>query len=364
MKKNYTSILMFLITLFTALNLQAQYVTSHSKITNVGQNDGVYYALPRNVLRFDFILAEKKQQKGPYSEYAQLLLGVKDYIDMDAVAYELLDVIMTVESEADPNAVFFVAGDERSKNATLAFNLRNDGVILSVGKVEKKADPMPATFENIVQAKVNSIQNRLEDSSSQGVFEAAWVNRNIEQKAQEAAKYIQTIRESRFKLLSGYQEINYGEAMVYMSDQLRQLEAEYLSLFLGKETTKVVTQTVYFTPIHDNLNAVLAKYSEALGIVNVENRGGDNITISVVPQNNTTNINQPSNSAIETTKHNNKLFYRIPDYAQVIVMLKGKTLASEKVLISQLGALSLVPLNSTSKLIFDYNGQVISVSKE
>ncbi|MDR0969902.1 MAG: DUF4831 family protein [Lentimicrobiaceae bacterium] len=359
MKKNYIFILMFLITSFAALNIQAQYVTTHSKITNIGQADGIYYALPRNVLRFDFILAEKNQQKGPYAEYAQFLLGVKNYIDVDAVAYELLDVVMTVEAEADPDAVFFVACDAKMP---FAFNLQNDGVILSAGKVTETDHANDSqSFEKDVFDRINSIQNALlEKENTLGIFETAFSNRNTEQKAQEAAKFIETIRESRIKLLSGYQEINYGEAMAYMNEQLRQLETEYLSLFLGKETTKIVTQTVYFVPNHDNLSAVFAKYSDATGIVGIESRSGYAIAIRVVPQNNTANINLPSSSAVETTKYNNKLFYRTPDYAQVKVTMKDKTLVNEKVLISQLGALSLVPIDTNTTLIFNTkSGQII-----
>ena len=71
------------------------------------------------------------------------------------------------------------------------------------------------------------------------------------EKANEAAQKILEIREARFHLISGYQEVNYGESMEYMNDQLKELENDYLELFLGKEVKSTGIQTIYYIPEKD-----------------------------------------------------------------------------------------------------------------
>lgn len=51
-------------------------------------------------------------------------------------------------------------------------------------------------------------------------------------KAREAADMISRIRESRFNLITGYQETNFSrETMEYMDKNLQRMLQDYISLF-------------------------------------------------------------------------------------------------------------------------------------
>ena len=91
---------------------------------------------------------------------------------------------------------------------------------------------------------------------------------------------------------------------------------------------------------------------------------GKNITVQAIPLQTTGSINPPSQSAVETLSHENKLFYRIPETAYVKVSLGEDVLLEKRETIAQFGVFMLAPLGKT-KLGLDPNtGQIISMGME
>ncbi len=67
---------------------------------------------------------------------------------------------------------------------------------------------------------------------------------------------------------------------------------------------------------------------------------------------------------METISHENKLFYRIPETANVKVSLGNEVLLEQRATIAQYGVFMLAPLGKT-KLALDPNtGQIIGVAME
>ncbi len=93
------------------------------------------------------------------------------------------------------------------------------------------------------------------------LFKTSWVDKSDKEKANEAAQQILEIREARFHLISGYQEVNYGESMKYMNNQLKELENNYLELFLGKEVKTTDIQTVYYIPKKDKTQGYCLQFT-------------------------------------------------------------------------------------------------------
>ncbi len=83
--------------------------------------------------------------------------------------------------------------------------------------------------------------------------------------------------------------------------------------------------------------------------------------MQTLPLNTTAAINTPSQSAVELMTYENKVFYRIPEMANVKVSCEGETLLEDRVVVNQLGALLTAPV-ANSKLTFDTEtGQVINM---
>lgn len=370
--------------LFIHNQLLSQIFISPAASGRANEATGFYYALPQNLLKIDFILEKNSRYKGPYAEFAVRILGVDNFVKQDETIYTIRDVVITKITEPDPNAWFFVEFDEKgSRDAqSLIFSLQPDGIIIAADNAEQSSTKTSMRIEKqIVNApesgrfqyfaernlyqRVDTIVRKITIDTTtirHNVLQTSWVDRNPEQKAKSAADMIHTIREKRFNLISGYQEINYGQSLVYMNDQLNRLEQEYLALFLGSEIRSIEEQTVYFLPEAGKTGIqVFARFNENQGIVDTGSKG-EALQIKIDPASSTQSlmgIATPSKSRLS-----NVMYFRIPEYVHAQVLFKGRILAKDRTAISQLGPIGIAPLSKT-RLQFDpETGQVKTIRRE
>jgi len=340
-------------------NATAQYFTTYAKATNPGQQRGIYYALPRTVIQLDFVIEETELLEGPYSEFVNMI-GAEDYILEDGKEYRLIDVRMATYAEADPNATFFVEMSPKKSDVT-EFYLNQKGILQGVGIA-----PTPAA----VAISDNSplTPQLLPPTSQDRTFKYQYGAKGMktqEQMARAAADMITKIREEKMKLLTGFQETAFIlDTYRQMYADLDQMESDYLSLFIGKRIVNTVVKTVYVTPSKEVTSQTIAKFSTDNGFNAGVAGSGDVITLQAISLKTTGNINEPSPSAVETISHENKLFYRIPETANIKVTMGSKVLLEQRETIAQYGVFMLAPLGKT-KLALDPNtGQITSMGME
>lgn len=168
-------------------------------------------------------------------------MGTDNYIKEDKIKYTVRDIIIESTTEPDPNMLFFVSLDKRSKEENhLNFTFSEDGIIHSFGH---KYDNM--TILNNVKMK-NSLDNSTQISDYQYILnnkESLYsfndlisfdnlLKDNEEFKDEDIAKLIiekiNNIRQAYFNLISGYQEVNYGSIINNMAEKLLDLEKTIL----------------------------------------------------------------------------------------------------------------------------------------
>lgn len=343
---------------------------------------GFYYALPQNVVKLDFVIEKTEKVKGPYSEFAENTIGVQDFITKDETHFRVMDIIMTIEAEPDPAAWFFVEFDERgSKDArSLIFDLQENGIILSADEAPlAKKLTRDLTETTIVNAgnekrfhyfaernlyqRVDTIVRKITIDTTvirRNILQSAWVDRNPEQKARAAADMIHKIRDSRFNLISGFQEINYGTSIMYMDNQLQQLEQEYLALFLGKEIKHLFTQSVYFVPKPDQKeSSVVAGFSETLGLT--EGTAKANQVELTIDNSIQETFVKSGNGKGKVT---NGVYYRIPQNAMLTLTYQGKVYYKQRKAISQLGTIAVAPVSKTRLQFSPESGMVTTIKRE
>lgn len=373
------------LTILASIQAEAQTVLSHAKNTNPGQQEGVVYSLPRTIIKIDFIIEKNQRLKGPYSEFADKMLGISNVIAANEVQYTIVDAVVTTVSEPDPDASFFITLDERSSKDGLStlVNLLPNGILKSYGTPESSdinrtvvdkelintPDQQRFTYyaERNLYQRVDTLVRKITIDTTvirRNILQSSWVDRSPEQKARSAADFIQKIRESRFNLITGYQEINYGSSIAYMDNQLQKLESEYLSLFLGAENKRLIEQTIYFTPNSQTDGFVtVAKFSEQNGISGPEGRG-ENIQLQLIKSGNTGKISGINTNSIESVRINNSLVYRTPEVVDLYLSFKGKNITSDRLSINQMGVFLVAPI-TRSKMIFNpETGQLTSFGKE
>ena len=236
--------------------------------TSLSGKEGIFYSLPRTVIRIDVNIDRIENYKGPYSEFAMKYLGLKNVVLANSVEYKINSMKVTTSQQPDPDQYFFLelAGKLSKGEQSGLLSFTQSGLIL--GTIPEQADTA-AREENVVNKeepglatekdvfpevfkysadvnffeKVDTIIRKVNIDTM--TLERQYLKRTVvekspEQKAKEASDYIVKIKDNRFNLISGFQEVNYNrETLEYMDTQLKQMEKEYLKLFTGSAFTRL-----------------------------------------------------------------------------------------------------------------------------
>ena len=344
---------------FIVGQLHAQFTTTFAKNVTPGQSNGLYYSLPQTVLRLDFIIEEAQLMKGPLSDYASNYFEMEDVVDYETTEYQLLDVKMTPMASPDPNALFFVSITTVRGGGKMQFDVLPNGIIRSVGlgndtETEEVLAPTP-----IQQKPQCCHEENANGEDFVGLLSAGKTNAQL---AKEVADKIAEIRKAKFYLISGDVEMaSNPETFKTMYKNLDVMEKEYTSLLLGKRVTRQVVKSVYVIPNKEVPTQTVAKFSETEGLTLGTGGSGSMITVQTLSLNTTATINAPSQSAVESVSYENKVFYRVPETAQVRITCGNTILLEDRVLVDQLGAMLMAPITNT-KLVFDTEtGQIINM---
>ncbi len=362
-------LLVFITTL--ALQSYSQITVSKVENNNIGSTiSGFYYSLPQTVLKIDIAYEKLQSIKGPLSDYTNEFLGEMDYITSGKVEYNPMEVSVTSIQDPDPNQLYFVQFPaERTKDAKpnsfilsdmggiLAYNtevsdnlntsnIRSDQTII----FKEGETNFPYMSQYNKQKKIDTVVRTINIDTitiNRFLFNTTWVDKNARDKANDAAVQIEKIRESRYNLISGYQEVNYGSSIIYMDQQLQEMENKYLELFLGKTIRTIEKRTIYFIPNKNNKSEELMKFTD-----------GSSVVIRLVPDNTSNKI---SNNNGPLT---NSMYYRVPSSADITISSNNINLFTGRLVINQFGHISSAPLENT-KLQFDYkSGNLINISRD
>ena len=356
---SFFSKMAFLLLFFLCgIQLRAQFTTTFAKNVNPGQQSGFYYSLPQTMLRLDFLIEETECLQGPLSGYASTYFSMDELVEYETTEYRLLDVQMAKVSSPDPNATFFVSISSGRGGGKADFDILPNGIIRSVGSggaVEGNETP------TVGDQGLARCTKHMTEAPSKGFISLNTSGKTDAQLAREAADKIAEIRDSKFKLVSGYYETAFlPESFKEMYEKLEAMEEEYLSLFLGKRAKRTVVKTVYVIPSKEVTTQTVAKFSDTEGFTSGTSGYGNPITVQTLPLNTTAAINAPSQSAVESMSYENKLFYRVPEVANVKVSCNNVVLLEERLVVNQLGELLMAPFANT-RMDFDTStGQIIN----
>lgn len=322
------------------------------------------YVLPQTVLKVDLILQETKSVPGPFREYAEKYLGIKEVIKQNSSQWQILDLDLDPYQEIDPQMAFQLHLVEGAFNADGYSELLEKGVIMDGSDLVQEGINSPSMGTSVSKDYVKytdlGIESNFQEKSSTmyktiitdtGFVEVP-VNRTITEqksnivKAQEAADFILELRTRRFELLTGeYEGFPQGVAMQAALDKLNELEAEYLSLFTGKTLVRKVQRSWFIVPKSGQEESIfsLGVFSEQLGMVPEEMMEGAPLRIKFSPSGQTKNLNAYY-SGKNIGEEPNVIYYRIPDVVEIKLMLGSTELATRRISVYQAGSLISAPL--------------------
>jgi hypothetical protein len=362
--------------------------------TSITGKEGVFYSLPRTVIRIDVEIDRIENYKGPYAEYALKYLGLKNVVMENSVEYKINGMKVTTSQQPDPDQYYFLElPDKLSKSEkTGLLSFTESGLILGTSpekidtlaqgeKIIKKEEPSLATEKEIFPEifkysadvnffeKVDTFIRKVNIDTM--TLERQYLKRTVvekspEQKAKEASDYIVKIKDNRFNLISGFQEVNYNrETLEYMDLQLKQMETEYMKLFTGISLHKTMTFSFYYTPNPNqvNIEVPIFKFMKSKGMMELDEPGGRIVTIKVQRSGTTSNV---ANYIKRTTWKNKDhgFYYRVPELARVTVKMGENMTEETQCLVSQLGIVSFLPSNKWKVNFYKETGGVKGVTVE
>jgi hypothetical protein len=362
--------------------------------TSLSGKEGIFYSLPRTVIRIDVNIDRIENYKGPYSEFAMKYLGLKNVVLANSVEYKINSMKVSTSQQPDPDQYFFLelAGKLSKGEQSGLLSFTQSGLIL--GTIPEQADTA-AREENVVNKeepglatekdvfpevfkysadvnffeKVDTIIRKVNIDTM--TLERQYLKRTVvekspEQKAKEASDYIVKIKDNRFNLISGFQEVNYNrETLEYMDTQLKQMEKEYLKLFTGISLHKTLTFSFYYTPNPNQVNTEVPifKYMKTKGMMELDEPGGKIVTIKVQRSGTTSTVA----NYLKRNTDNNKahgFYYRIPELARVTVKMGDNLTEETQCLVSQLGIVSYLPTSKWNVQFYKETGGVKGMGVE
>lgn len=360
---------LLLISIFIFFMGNAQ-VNVHRATENLEINNkqGVFYALPRTLIRVDVNVEKIEYYAGPYSEYAGKYLDLDDVITNDYNEYSITDVKLSSFVEPDPEHYYFVEFDEKATKVDKAIiiSLSESGLVMglngsynkeSVNEIISKSindnNAYAGLFQyyaatNMVEQTDTIIKKVVVDTVSveKVYFDHKWVEKSSEQKAVEAANMINKIRENRFNLLTGYQEIPYDAgSMTYMSQELKKMEKEYLSLFTGITIEKTLHYSYTVLPDPDKESNLLPVfvYSERSGIKDINSAGGEKIYLRIEKSNETKQLSGILENREQAGENKHGFYYRIPVSSKVSIEVNSDLKVMGYFNIAQYGIVTYLP---------------------
>lgn len=291
-------------------------------------NFGITYSLPKTSLLINAEVIKTTRKAGPYYQYAEKYLGVKDAISEDKTFYQLGKFSLENKGIPDPDNTYIV----EFKPGTVApyAYLTEEGLLCSINA---EYTPDKNTSDETGKRKRQSRQ--ITDASV--LSEELLMAGSTARQAEVAAKQIYRIRESRLNILTGEAD-NLppdGEAMKLVIQELEEQEKSLTKLFTGIQVRDTSDYEITIDPFDDLEKEILFRFSPQLGIVAADDLGGAPVYLDLKATDRAPALDPKE--AEKKEKSLKGIIYNIPGKASVVISMNKKTLIKGEVQVTQFG---------------------------
>jgi len=363
--------------LFSTLSF-AQVVSEKVKSSkSYSQTEGVVYALPKVVFKLDVWIEKTEYVKGPYGFYAERLLGLSDVISTNKVTYNIASINISESYISDLDQLYFMSfTNASSKSDNSNFLAMSETGYIS-GLTDLSASQDGNTEINVIETlkqgnrsfkyyadanlvdKVDTIIRRVDIDTAtieKAIIKRTSIEKDMSQRAQDAATYYMEIRQNRIELISGFQEVAYSEgALSLMNNELKQLENDYLRLFTGKTLISDEHYVFYYTPVSNqpNIIAPIFKFSVDQGVNYLTSSGGEKVSVAIKSNGLSEKLQD-----VDVSTAVNGVVYRFPETSEVWVKHNAKEFDKQLMQIPQLGKLQVLNAHQNVFELYPTSGGV------
>lgn len=349
--------------LLTLLPLSAQKRVSEIPVDSTyaygNGSNYFFYALPKTIFHVKVTAVRTHEYKGIYSEYAEKLLGLTHIISKEQVSYRYKAVELVQDIVPDTSLVYVVEPSTKQISSglltSLMLNRSARGEVADFQSMPTAESQIPDFFRFYADlAYADKESNYVETQIVDGVVRQVpasrvqKVARSSEQKAQEAADFIAKIREDRYALLTGTQEVAYSaEAIEKMVSELNALEQNYIQLFTGFTVEEEVVGCFDVEPAANGAPQFLFSLTDEISSVKRSSRVSDNFFLVVKPEQPVQSFLDYKDAVTRDKKFRPNAGYRLrqANPAEVSVMRGNEEIFHlGRVYLYQLGDIEILPL--------------------
>lgn len=359
-----------------------------------GFNDtDLFYSLPRTVLSIDVEVRKNGKMPGPFARYANRFLGLDDVILSASKTYEIKGININTFAEPDPEQLYFVRLPEDISHAAY-LSLSKSGLITGISRKKTTDIPLDAYqftkdfgiheskpgFNyfmdiNLTERIDTIIHYVFEDTAvvQQQTFRRSLIEKTTEQRAREVAEHILEIREKKFDLISGFQEIPYTkDALEFMHAELSRLENEYLTLFTGITSHSTMIYRFIHRPSKEDAakKHTLFYFSERDGVIaraesHTNLQHVKPVILAYQSANATKSLRQPQQQRLPDAAMPAKgIHYRLPEYSDIDILIGAEPRAKSRKLINQFGVVKALPAKNMEIDFHPGTGSIRSIGIE
>ena len=310
--------------------------------------EGIVYTLPRTVIRVNISAIKETFVPGPYAEYADQMLGIKDVRKTAERNWIIEDIKIETYAEADPEQVHKAMGD-----TMFWVSLTEDGCIAGINT--------SAVDENQGKIRTNRVgqKNAFVEGSKFSYFTDTPfyipgdstnnfrpIRVSTETKMAEAVKRILDSRRFQYDIASGMMDEFHPDGDAYKASlkELKQVEEDYTSLFVGKSEYQKGTFSFDYVPGKTPGKAeVLFRISNENGIVPSTDLSGKPVMIEFEIDKNLAQKYADGAKSENPNAGESGVYYRMPGQAIIKIINDLNVIATARATIAQFGEIAPIP---------------------
>jgi len=330
--------------------------------TNVIRDGSIIYGLPRTVITVIVEMERTIEIPGPYYKSANDLLGLDNVIRNENESWSIEDVSVKTHEELDPSEFYVIKSNTLFQTNVLA--LKNEGLILDLNpglyySTDRQAgikEPGAGQFISYDLGSDEYFKLQRDTAYKRVNLDSTFIRipyivekmkkLSMDQLAEKAAKRLMEMRDGKHLILTG--EANVFPQSDAAINEMNRLEKEYTELFTGKIIRQTRTFTYQIIPGKEMQGKPISLFlfSDLTGPVTGNMKGGKPVTIEFLPEQKTRaltvlNNTQPDRDAPKY----DKLYYRVPDVADIKISLGQEILFNTRRLVYQFGQVIQLPAN-------------------
>jgi len=334
---------------------------SFGQVIREAETSLVYY-MPYTTLVFDIEYEEITEQKGPLYQYSERYLRTADIVKEDRTFYRLTGIHVRPVTSADTTRAFVVPFNEKYPSCSL-LSLNKKGILLGVNSNNRHNGQPKKTV-----SQTETEQTQITKSSRPvPLLEEQLIANSTAKMAENTAKQIYRLRESRLNLLSGDVEHLPGDGLSIqlVLAEMNVQEDALTRLFVGQRSVTKCHKSIRFVPTAAMEDDVLFRFSLFSGVVAKDDMSGNPYYLTLVKY--LPSYAPPAKGDEKLQAAKSPVCYNIPGKAHITLTDGERIWVDTTIDIAQWGIAVALPYslfkNDTQVEFYPATGEIKSIRK-